>query len=134
MVKDIKITYVRGPKVEILGEDDGSIYHTVFYDVDRDCELVYDSIIKRGEWTRVHKQYYINWKIVILKDGEEYYEEYFNCKNKEVLIVLWSKALGDNISWVSYCEEFRKKHDCKLTVFSDRDWETVQLGLLYFYS
>jgi len=122
MGKDIKITYVRGPKVEILGKDDGSIYRAVFYDVDKDCELVYDSFMKRGEWTRVHKQYYVNWKIVILKDGEEYYEEYFNCKNKEVLIVLWSKALGDNISWVSYCEEFRKKHDCNLTVFSDFDF------------
>lgn len=119
MGKNISITYVHGPKVEILGDDDGSLYRVIFYDADKDCELIYDSTIKRGEWTKVHRQFYVNWKIVILKDGEEYYEENFDCKNKEVLIVLWSTALGDNISWVSYCDDFRKKHNCNLTVYSD---------------
>jgi autotransporter strand-loop-strand O-heptosyltransferase len=27
-----------------------------------------------------------------------------------------SKSLGDTISWISYCDEFRKKHNCKVVV------------------
>ena len=117
--KNIKVTYIHGPKVEVLGEDDGSKYHVLFYNMDKDGELAYENTIKRGEWTRVKIQYYVKWRIVVLKDGFEYYEDNFDCSEKDVLIVLWSTALGDNISWVSYCEEFRKKHNCNLTVYSD---------------
>jgi autotransporter strand-loop-strand O-heptosyltransferase len=28
-------------------------------------------------------------------------------------------ALGDNIAWIPYCEEFRKKHNCELTIITN---------------
>jgi len=118
MKDNVKITFVDQPCVELIGDDDGSDYRVIFYDNANNVELIYESTIKRGYWTKVNKKHYVEWKIVILKDGEEYYEEYFDCRKKDVIINTASVALGDNISWIPYCEEFRKKHDCNLTVFT----------------
>ena len=37
-------------------------------------------------------------------------------KGKKVFISFESSSLGDTISWVPYCEEFRKKHNCEVVV------------------
>jgi hypothetical protein len=36
--------------------------------------------------------------------------------NNRFLICFDSKSLGDNIAWMPYAEEFRKKHDCKVVL------------------
>ena len=37
--------------------------------------------------------------------------------NKEKFLICFdSKSLGDNIAWMPYAEEFRKKHDCKVVL------------------
>jgi len=115
MSNKISVTYNTLPKVEITGNE-VAMYDVVFYDLDNNAEMVYQDKIMNGHWVSVNRKYYTNWKVLVLKNGEEVYEDYFNCKNKNVVINIRSTALGDNISWVPYCEEFRKKHECNLTV------------------
>ena len=117
MSNKIFVTYNTSPKVEIIG-DEVAMYDVVFYDLDNNAEIVYRNQIMNGYWVSVDRKYYTNWKIVVLKNDEVVFEDYFNCKNKNVLIDIPSVALGDNISWIPYCEEFRKKHNCNLTVVS----------------
>ena len=52
----------------------------------------------------------------ILKKDLLIKEESINFRNKKVYISFDSSSLGDTISWVPYCEEFRKKHNCEVVV------------------
>jgi len=117
MSTEYKITYHNGPKVEIIGNEI-AMYDVIFYDLDNNAELVYQDSIMNNHWVSVNRKYYTNWKIVILKNNEVVCEDYFNCKGKDVFINIRSVALGDNISWVPYCEEFRKKYNCNVTVLT----------------
>lgn len=62
------------------------------------------------------KQWSINWLIKVYRQGEDipFFIEEFNPKGKTVFIKMDATALGDNISWISYVEEFRKKWDCNV--------------------
>jgi autotransporter strand-loop-strand O-heptosyltransferase len=57
--------------------------------------------------------------------------------NKRVYIAFESKSLGDNIAWISYVDEFRKKHQCKVicstfwnSLFDYSDIEFVEPGAI----
>jgi len=62
------------------------------------------------------KQWSINWLIKVYREGEDipFFIEEFNPKGKTVFIKMDATALGDNIAWISYVEEFRKKWDCNI--------------------
>ena len=57
-------------------------------------------------------QWYTNWYIEVRLNGELVASDKFNPNGKVVFIKLDGHALGDNISWIPYVDEFRKKHDC----------------------
>lgn len=57
-------------------------------------------------------QWYTNWYITVHHNGELIAENVFNPENKVVFIKLDGHALGDNIAWVPYIDEFRKQHNC----------------------
>jgi autotransporter strand-loop-strand O-heptosyltransferase len=44
------------------------------------------------------------------------YKNILNLSNKKVLISFDSSSLGDNIAWMPYCLEFKKKHNCHVIV------------------
>jgi len=68
---------------------------------------------------KTNREYFCDWKLQLLKNNEGVVLEYKpELKNKKVLISLWSKALGDTIAWLPYCDEFRKKHNCDVYVFT----------------
>ena len=62
------------------------------------------------------KQWSINWLIKVYSQGEDtpFFTEEFNPKGKTVFIKMDATALGDNISWIAYVEEFRKKWGCNV--------------------
>jgi len=60
------------------------------------------------------KQYYIPWQIDVSVSSQLIYSEKINLKNKVIFIKFDAFALGDNIAWIPYVEEFRKKHDCHI--------------------
>lgn len=62
------------------------------------------------------KQWSINWLIKVYREGEDtpFFIEEFNPRGKTVFIKMDATALGDNIAWIPYVEEFRKKWGCNV--------------------
>ena len=77
-----------------------------------DDVLVYSTVINSNMWTKPNITYYVDWRIKVTSDGKVLYDEKINLKNQRVYIAIDSSALGDNLAWLPYVEEFRKKHDC----------------------
>ena len=117
-IVDIKnkvlISYINGPKVEILGSIDAT-YKVEFIDTKTNIKH-FESELKTNHWAKSNLQYFCNWKIVITENGNPFYEEVFNATDKRVYIALDSKALGDTLAWIPYIEEFGKQHNSKMIV------------------
>jgi len=109
-----------GASLEIIGEDDNT-YLVQFFD-NKTNDLIHQSEILCNHWTRPNRKYFTEWRIVVLHNGVEVFSETLDCREKNVLIASTSKALGDNIAHVPYFEEYRKKHNCNLTVASNFWW------------
>jgi autotransporter strand-loop-strand O-heptosyltransferase len=104
--------FVVNPFLEILGPD-GREFNVKMYNGDT---LAYESTLKSNHWLKLNKEYFIKWRTEIRENGMLIYENTLNLKDRRVFISFGSKSLGDALAWVPYCEEFRKKHDCKLIV------------------
>jgi autotransporter strand-loop-strand O-heptosyltransferase len=107
----VAVSFLDGPRVEIIGEIEKN-YLVEFID-SRTNQVLHSSTISNNMWTACSIKYYVPWIIKI--NGEVFHE--LDLKNKEVLISLESKSLGDTIAWTPYIVEFAKKHSCKV-VFS----------------
>lgn len=102
-----------GPKVEIKNSPDDKFF-VKFIDK-KTGELQHFGEIGNNCWISCNITYYKDWSINVIKNGgEDEYNFDLNLKDKTVLISFESKALGDNLSWIPYVEEFRKKHNCRL--------------------
>ena len=112
-IKDyIKIDYVYGPCVEILGSEDLT-YKVDF--IDKSTNFIhYDPEIKTNHWAKANIRYFVNWRIRVWKNDELIHEEDYNANGKRVYIAIDSKALGDTLAWFPYIEEFGKVHNCKI--------------------
>jgi autotransporter strand-loop-strand O-heptosyltransferase len=104
---EIKVSYLEGPKVEIVG-DKLEEYKIEF--LDENDNVVHESTITNNMWTLCSRKYYTKWKIKV--NGTIVDE--FDLNNKRVLIGLESKSIGDTIAWTPYAVEFAKKHNCKV--------------------
>jgi len=103
----IKISYLDGPKVEVLG-DIQKEYFVEF--LDESDNVIHSSTITNNMWTNCGRKYYTKWKIRI--NGQ--IVEELNLENKRVLISLHSSSMGDTLAWSPYAVEFAKKHNCKV--------------------
>ena len=104
---EIKISYLDGPKVEIIGNKIEQ-YKVEF--LDENNNIIHEDTITNNMWTKCSRKYYTKWKIKV--NGVIIDE--FNLNNKRVLIGLDSKSIGDTIAWAPYAVEFAKKHNCKV--------------------
>lgn len=104
----INVTYLDGPRVEIIGNDK-KYYFVEFINGD-DGNVIYSQTISNNMWVACDKKYYIPW---IIKINGEVYDK-LNLEGKTVMISLESKSLGDTIAWTPYAIEFQKKHNCKV--------------------
>ena len=104
--------FVLNPYLEINGETENDL-NVRFYD---QGEMVYQNNVKINSWIKLNKQYYSDWKIEVRENDELIFETTNDYKDKRVLITFGSSSLGDTLAWIPYCEEFRKKHQCKLIV------------------
>ena len=105
--------FINHPFLEIKGESD-SDFDVRFYDENDVCQ--YQSVIKSNSWVRLNRQYYTKWKTYVYQDNQLIYENVLDLHGKKVFIAFESKSLGDTLAWIGYCEEFRKKHQCKVIV------------------
>jgi autotransporter strand-loop-strand O-heptosyltransferase len=101
--------FVNGPFLEIQNNIDKE-YYVEF--VATNGDIVYATYLKSNMWTRANRQYYEDWTINVYLDNEIVYTEKLNLKGSRVYIAIDSSALGDNLAWVPYIDEFRKKHNC----------------------
>ena len=115
-ILDIKnrvlISYVRGPRVEILGNTPGT-YKVQFID-SRTNEIRFETTINNNCWAKCNIEYFVEWDVIIWEGDEVFYREKYNAQGKRVYIALDSKALGDTLAWVPYFEDFSKVHNCKV--------------------
>lgn len=117
ILKKISIShnFINGPFVNIDGNQKGK-FSVRFYD-ETSGKLIHNSDIECNMWTRANRKYFTNWRIeVVDSKGRILFNKSIDLKNKRVYIAIDSSSIGDNIAWIPYLEEFRKKHDCKLIV------------------
>ena len=110
MKNNIEISFNYEPKVEIKG-DVHKEYLVEF--INSQTNIVeHSSKIKNNMWTKCNKRYHIPWTIRI--NGEIVHK--WNLKDKNVLISLDSKSIGDTLAWAPQAVEFAKKYKCKVTL------------------
>jgi len=106
------IHFVNNPFFEILGDGDKD-YRIEFYDGDK---LFYETYLKPNMWSKLSREYYTDWNIKVW-DGDNLVLDYkLNLSGKRVYIAFDSSSLGDNIAWIPYVLEFKKKHNCHVVV------------------
>lgn len=110
----IIISFINGPKVEILGNND--LEYNVQFINNKNNEIIFESRIRNNHWTKCSIEYFIDWRINIFQNGKLIKTYNYNANGKRVFIALDSRALGDTLAWFPYFEEFRKKHNCELVV------------------
>jgi autotransporter strand-loop-strand O-heptosyltransferase len=109
------------PKVTINGEGN-EVYKVQFIDMDSN-QLIFLGECRTNETIMGRRQWYTHWLIRVLDSVDNIlYQNEFNPAGQTVFIKIDAFALGDNLAWMPYIEEFRKKHFCTVicsTFFND---------------
>ena len=112
-VVNITQNFVERPFLEITG-DSPSTFVVHFYD--ESGSLAANFNIKINSWVKLDREWYTKWTAKVWENDVLIYENTLNYEGKRVFISIDSASLGDNIAWIPYCEEFRKKHNCHVIV------------------
>lgn len=128
MENSFRVSYVttlpavgNAPQVIING-DTPQTYKVSMFDGYRN--LVCEGFCKNNQ-TLIGKcnQWFTNWTIEIRDDTDKLvYKNILSLEDNVVQIKMDAFALGDNIAWIPFVDEFRKKHNCKVicsTFFND---------------
>lgn len=110
--------HVDGLKFDLLPDsDEGQEYGVLFYD-NKSKETLYQTVIKPNSWAKLNRRYLSDIHIIVKKGNKEVKRIKLldEIRGKKVFINFESKALGDTIAWMPYCEEFRKFYNCKVVV------------------
>jgi autotransporter strand-loop-strand O-heptosyltransferase len=115
IIKSYKVNnhFVVNPFIEISGEEESNFEITF---IDEDENIIYQNNLAINSWVKLNREYYTKWTIRVKEDNNLIFSNILNLENKRVYISFGSKSLGDSLSWIPYCEEFRKKHNCELIV------------------
>ena len=89
-------------------------YRVIFSENVNNREYILSSGICETNQTIISnaRQWYTNWVIRVYDGDELVFFDLFNPKDKTIFIKIDAFALGDNIAWLPYVEEFRRKHNC----------------------
>jgi autotransporter strand-loop-strand O-heptosyltransferase len=101
------------PRVTINGDVEET-YRVDFKDVDGG--VLSSGVCKTNQTIIANiRQWYVKWHILVYDSNNNLvYQDIFNPTGKTVFIKMDAFALGDNIAWIPYVEEFRKKHNCQV--------------------
>jgi autotransporter strand-loop-strand O-heptosyltransferase len=115
---DYSISFIDGAKVEINGKSSLKFGVDIF---DKNTnELIYYTQLGVNNWCATNNKCYKEYRIHIKLQDKIIATQDFDLTNKNVLIQLDSRSIGDTLAWFPYVEEFRKKHNCK--VFCSTFW------------
>jgi autotransporter strand-loop-strand O-heptosyltransferase len=110
---DVSWHHVNGFYLEIKSDSEDLFTIEI---VDNSNTVVYKTTLKSGMYSKLSRQYFNGIKYKIYHKERLIKEEDINFNNKKVFISFDSSSLGDTISWLPYCEEFRIKHNCEIVV------------------
>jgi len=102
---------INGPFLEIVKSKFDN--HQIIFKNKNTSKVLHSGEIGQSCWITCNYKYFIDWEIKIKSDSEEFISD-INFENKKVLICIDSRSLGDNLAWIPYVEEFRKKMKCKV--------------------
>ena len=105
--------YVVQPFFEIRGESQNKFDIKMYDDKNN---LIYQSTLPINSWVKLNREYFTKWRTEVYEEGKLIYNNELNLSGKRVYISFGSKSLGDTMAWIPYCEVFREKHNCDLTV------------------
>ena len=113
--KNVSITWnhISGFNLFLSTETDDEFDIEIY---DSENTHLFSTKLKNNMFTSLSRKYYNGIRYTVSLNGELIGEETISFKNKRVYISFDSSSLGDTISWVSYCEEFRRLHDCEVIV------------------
>jgi autotransporter strand-loop-strand O-heptosyltransferase len=110
---DVSWHHVNGFYLEIKSDSEDLFTIEI---IDNSNTVVYKTTLKSGMYSKLSRQYFNGIKYKIYHKKRLIKEEDINFNNKKVFISFDSSSLGDTISWLPYCEEFRIKHNCEVVV------------------
>lgn len=100
------------PRVTIT--DGQGMYFVNFFD-NKTNELIHHAQIDSDGSVSAEIQYFVQWKIVVMNEKNQIvFFDLFDPKGKNVFIKIDAYALGDNLAWFPFIEEFRKTHSCNV--------------------
>lgn len=122
------------PSVTIRGYSDNE-YDVLFYINNQEgLQLVKVNKCRVNETTHSNLvQWYANWYIEVRLNGKLLASDKFNPEGKVVFIKMDAHALGDNIAWIPYVEEFRKIYNCTVicSTFKNELFKDVYKDVLF---
>jgi autotransporter strand-loop-strand O-heptosyltransferase len=106
--------------LEIIGDPkDINDYHIEFINRDND-DIEYSTEIKVNHWSELKTESDILIRVKL--NDIVVYERTKESKFNKVFISIGSVSLGDTIAWMPYIEEYRKKNNVKVVVFSHHNY------------
>lgn len=82
--------------------------------IDRDTFMVLTNVEAENQVVSCSFKYYINYRVEVYQDEKLAFALNYDDKKQRVLMKSVSDAIGDNIAWIPYAEEYRRKHDCEV--------------------
>lgn len=117
-----KPTHGDAPKITIY-DNINNKYFIKFIDKDQNKTL-FSGLCGNNQTIIGERQWFTNWLINVYDQyGKLIFKNEFDPKNKKIFIKLDAYALGDNIAWIPYVEEFRKKYSA--TVICSTFWNNL---------
>lgn len=105
------IDFLDGARFFLNKDNEKGNYKVTFKD-NETGKILKTNTLEPGSNIKTEQIYYKNWNIKVENNNKILLNYNINLKNRNVVIRMQSKSLGDTIAWVPYIEEFRKKHNC----------------------
>ena len=127
---NIKWNHVEGFYLSLDSDSDKEFLVKIF---DKHNTLLYQTILKNGMYAKLNRKYYNGIRYEIYYNSTLISQETISFKGKKVYISFESSSLGDTISWMPYCEEFRKVNECDLvvTTFHNYFFEKIYQNIVF---
>lgn len=117
VAQGISLDYCYGVRIKFSPYLSYRKFRVILYDLNNHIKM-FDEILNAGDYFVSRRKYFIEYGIQITDadTGEKICQHIYCAKDKPVVIDMPVQTIGDSIAWFASCEQFRKKHGCKLYV------------------
>ena len=120
------------PKLTITGDEIKE--YTVLMGDNKTKQLLFKGPCTTNTTIIGSRQWYTEWLTEVRDENNELiFSEIFDPTFKKIFIKIDAYALGDNIAWMPYIEEFRRKHTCDIvcSTFFNKYFEEAYPEILF---